>query len=155
MAAAVEQAAVVVLAVDFDQAGADLAQQPGRDRLVVDERLAAATGIDLAADDQRFARFDLDPGIVEGAARGMVGGERGKGRGHAGAVAALADQPAIGACAEREAERVEQDRLARAGFAGQHAQPARKLEVERLDKHNVANGKRGQHRARLNAKVCD
>ena len=55
VAARIEQAAIVVLAVDLDQRGAELAQQPGGDRLVVDEGAAAAVGLDDAADDERLA----------------------------------------------------------------------------------------------------
>ena len=46
MAARIEQAAIVMLAVNLDEQGAELAQQAGRDRLVVDEGAAAAVGLD-------------------------------------------------------------------------------------------------------------
>ena len=54
-------------------------------------------------------------------------------------------QPALGAPAERQPERIEQDRLAGAGLAGQHAQPRTKGEVEPVDQHDVANGEAEQH----------
>ena len=72
MAARVEQAAIVMLAVDLDQHGAELAQQAGRDRLVVDEGAAAAVGLDDAADDQRLARLVRQPVLVEQGQRRMV-----------------------------------------------------------------------------------
>src|SRR3546814_16948430 len=59
VAAWVEQAAIVMLAVDFDQRAAEVAQQGGRTGLIVDEGAAAAVGLDDATDDQRFARFDV------------------------------------------------------------------------------------------------
>ena len=59
--------------------------------------------------------------------------------GHRGGVRALADQPRIRAGAERQAERVEQDRFAGAGLAGQHAKPAIELQLEPVDEHDVAD----------------
>ena len=57
-----------------------------------------------------------------------------------------ADQPGVGAIAERQPERVEQDRLARAGLAGQHAKAGLELELEPVDQHDVADGELPQHR---------
>ena len=48
-----------------------------------------------------------------------------------------------------ERDRIEQDRLARAGLAGEHAEACPEVQVERFDQHDVANGERGQHRAKL------
>ena len=62
-----------------------------------------------------------------------------------GRVLARADQPAVGARAQRQAERVEQDRLAGAGLAGQHAKARLELELEPLDQHDVADGELPQH----------
>ncbi|KAK0348634.1 hypothetical protein LTR94_036419, partial [Friedmanniomyces endolithicus] len=53
MATGVEQAAIVMLAVDLDQRTAQIAQQRGGTGLVVDEGAAAAVGLDRAADQQR------------------------------------------------------------------------------------------------------
>jgi hypothetical protein len=55
VAARVEQAAIVMLAVDLDEQSAELAQHSRRDRLVVDEGAAAAVRLDQPADDQRLA----------------------------------------------------------------------------------------------------
>ena len=68
-------------------------------------------------------------------------------RGDRGLRGTLADQRAVGAAAEREADRIEQDRLAGAGLAGQHAEPAGELEVEPLDQDEVADREAGQHGA--------
>ena len=48
----VEQPLLLVLAVHLDQQAADLAQQAGADRLVVDEAARAAVGADHAAQHQ-------------------------------------------------------------------------------------------------------
>ena len=60
MAAGIEQAAIVMLAVDFDRQRADVAQQSGRDARGADEGAAAAVGLQRPPDDQRLARLDLD-----------------------------------------------------------------------------------------------
>ncbi len=64
-----------------------------------------------------------------------------------GRILAAADQPGVGARAERQPERIEQDRLAGAGLAGEHAQPGVELELELVDEHDVADGELPQHGA--------
>ena len=145
VAARIDQAAIVVLAVQLHQERRQLAQQRDADGLVVDECLAAAIDFQLTLEDQRLARLDRDVGVVE--QRGDAGRQRGEleARHHARPVLAGAHQPAVGPRAEHQAQRVEQDRLARAGLAGQHAQPAGEVEVQRLDQDDVADGEPGQH----------
>ena len=58
---------------------------------------------------------------------------------------ALAHQADLAARAERQAKRVEQDRFAGPGLAGEYAEAIAEIEVERLDQHDVTNGERGQH----------
>ena len=59
----------------------------------------------------------------------------------------LADKSAVGAGAEGEAERIEKDRLARAGLAGQDAEARTELKIEAFNQDDVADGKPGQHGA--------
>ena len=47
--------------------------------------------------------------------------------------------------AEQQAERVQQDRLARAGFAGEHRESLAEFDIERGDDDKVANRKRAEH----------
>ena len=47
--------------------------------------------------------------------------------------------------AQHEAQRVQQDRLARAGFAGQHVEPGLEGKFQPVDDQHVANIKRAQH----------
>ena len=42
-------------------------------------------------------------------------------------------------------ERIEQDRLARAGLAGEHAKAGLELELEPLDEHDIVDGELPQH----------
>jgi len=145
VAARVGQSAVVVLAVNLDQVPRQFAQQRGANRLVVDESLGTAVGAQPAPDDQRLAEVVLDPRIVERGANRFGQPVELEGRGDAGLVRTAAHQPGLGAFAQRQPERVEQDRLARPGLAGEHAKPTLEGEVERLDQDDVADGKRGQH----------
>ena len=67
-----------------------------------------------------------------------LGGDRGLAR-------TLAHQPGLGSPAERQAQRVEQDRLPRPGLPGQHAQPRAKGQIEPIDQDNLAYGQAKQH----------
>ena len=58
---------------------------------------------------------------------------------------AVADEAAVAARAERERQRIEQDRLARAGLAGEDRQAGRKFEIQLIDQHHVADGKPREH----------
>ncbi len=138
-----------MLAVQFDEETRHFAQQADADRLVVDEGLALAVGPELPAHDQRFAVLDLDIRIVEPLGQPLrQRGEFETGR-NAGLVGAAPHQSAVGAIAQHQPQRVEQDRLARPGFARQHAQSPPEGQVERFDQHDVADGEAGQHSASL------
>jgi hypothetical protein len=58
---------------------------------------------------------------------------------------AAPDEAAVGARAQRQAERVEKDRLAGAGLAGENAEAGAEFEVEALDQDDVADGEAGEH----------
>ena len=103
----------------------------GRRRLVVDEGAAAAVGLDDAADDQRLAGLAVEPVLGEQGAAPDGRAARSKLAVTTACACAVPDQPAVGAGAERQAERIEQDRLARAGLAGQHAEARAEFELER------------------------
>ena len=154
MALRVEQAAIVVLAVDLDRERADVAKQPGGHRRAADESAAAAVALQRAADDQRLAGLDCDPLLAEQ--------RRWPDDRTASSISADTAAPSspertsagVGARAEREAERVEQDRLARAGLAGEHAEPRLELQLEPLDEHDVMDGELPQHARRIGAAAC-
>ena len=61
----VEQAALLALALDFDQAVAELAQQGDAGRLVVDKGAAAPVGAERAAHDDRARQIAVDPGFAQ------------------------------------------------------------------------------------------
>ena len=138
MTARVEQPPIVMLAMYLDQRLPELAQQAGRDRLIVDEGPAAAVGPHQPAHHQRVARL-RGKAIVGEQRVGGMGGRQLEGHAHRRLRLAAADQAAVRPRAKRQPERVEQDRLARPGFAGEHAEAAAELQVQRLDQHHVAN----------------
>ena len=74
----------------------------------------------------------------------MIGGDVEDG-GHLPALGAVADEPGITAPAERQRKTVEQDRLARAGFAGEHRQTVVESEIKPLDQDDVADRKLYEH----------
>ena len=90
--------------------------------------------------------------IPEGLAIGVAFAGQGKAVGSVVAlaiamqnIAAPDRRPANAAFPRGEAQRIQQDRFARAGFPGQHVQAGRELEFRPFDQDDVANGQRGQH----------
>jgi hypothetical protein len=59
---------------------------------------------------------------------------------------ALSYQPAVRPLAQRQPERIEQDRLPRPRLPGKRAKSPPELEIERLDQHHIADGQPRQHR---------
>ncbi len=117
MRAGIDQSTSVVLAVDLDQRRAQRLQRLHADRLVVDEGAGAAVGELHAAQNQRLVGRDVAFG-QQGARRMLR--RKLEHRGDLALLRALTHQRGVAAAAERQRERVEQDRLAGAGLAGQH-----------------------------------
>ena len=51
-------------------------------------------------------------------------------------------QPAVAAPAQCQSHRIQQNGLARAGFAGENGQPIAEVEIKRFNNDNVTNGER-------------
>ena len=145
MAARIDQAAIVVLAMQFHQSPRNFAQQRDANRLIVDKCHAAAIGLHAAAQDQGFARFDFHIGIGQRIANNRRQRREFERCGNAGLIRASPNQPGIRPIAQHQAQGIQQDRFARPGFARQHAQPRSERQVQRFDEHNVSDGKCGQH----------
>ena len=142
----VDQRPVVVLAMDLDQRLADAAHQGDAGGTVVDEAAGPAVGgLDAAQDQIAFAEILLVEAVVEedrphaGAGRQVEGGR------HLALLGAMAHQAAIAAPAEGERQRIEQDRLARAGLARQHGETLVEGNVEPFDENDVADRKMNEH----------
>ena len=69
------------------------------------------------------------------------------------AILSRADQAGVAARAERQAQRIEQDRLAGAGLAGQDSEPGLELELQSLDQHDIVNGELPQHVREIGAAI--
>ncbi len=138
----VHQGPFVVLAVDLDQAAAHDSQGLGADRRVVDVGAGPPVRQLHAPQDEVALDFDVV------GARHLDGRVRGRefehGR-HLTLLLAVAHEPAVAPAAERERQRVEQDRLAGAGFPGQHREARLEIEVEPVDQNDVADRQPGQH----------
>ena len=139
----IEQPALLELALDLDEAVAELAQQPDARRLVVDKGAAASVGPDQPAQYDRLA-VAVEPGLAQDRMRRVVAPDR-EFRRYRGLLSPRPHQPALRPLAERQAQRIEQDRLAGAGLTGQHAQAGTEGEVEAVDQYNVANIEAEQH----------
>ncbi|MGY4473003.1 hypothetical protein ACVILL_000417 [Bradyrhizobium sp. USDA 3364] len=142
MGRGIDQSALVMLAVDFDQRGADRLQGLHADRLVVDEGAGAAVG-ELHAAENHFT------GVVE-AVLGQYPGRRMplgdiEHGGHLPLLGAMAHQSGIAAAAERQRKGIEQDGFAGAGFAGQHRQATGKFDIEPFDQDDVTDRQTRQH----------
>ena len=138
----IQEAVGVELAVHLDQFLAQALQQADADRLVVDPGAAATVGADGPADHQPLLRVEAL--LLQDGERRVVAGQI-ELRRHGGLVGAVAHQPRIGARAEREAQRVEQNRFARAGLAGQDAEALPEAQGEAFDQDDVPDRQRSQH----------
>ncbi len=151
LAAAVERLALVTaarqrleleLAVHVDQQFAECAQRLHRHRLAVQVGAAAAIGADDSS--QLALAVVLDRLFIEPGQRGRVAGQRER-RADLGPLRAVPHRPAVRATADGQQQRVDQDRLAGAGFAREHGEAAVELEFDRLDDGEVANLQVRQH----------
>jgi hypothetical protein len=64
-----------------------------------------------------------------------------------GAFGAVADHAAVGPLARQEAERIDQQRFAGTGFAGNDGQARAEFEFGRRDDGEIPDGEVGQHAA--------
>ncbi len=64
-----------------------------------------------------------------------------EGRRNRGGLSPFTDQPAIAASTQSKAQTIEDDRLARPGFAGEDGQPLGEGKIEVVDQNDVADRK--------------
>ncbi len=128
----IEQALRLVLAVHGRQVRRQVAQQAhGNDR-AVGRRASLAVRLQLAPQHELVAVLRQRP-LLEERARVLQLEDR---LDH-GALLARPDEVGRGSLAEHEAERVDQDRLAGARFAGQERQPLAELQLQRGNERDV------------------
>jgi hypothetical protein len=145
LALAPQQQLMVVLAVDVDEALAKFTQLRHRGGAAVHERTRASRGIHRAAHEAGAVALlevlGFEPGAHGGHGAGVEIGA------HLGALRPGAHHGRIGAVAERQLHRIHEDRLARAGLAGERGEARGEFQVEPVDDDVVADGKRAQHGA--------
>ncbi len=146
MGGGVDQGAVIVLAVDFDQFAANRLERLHADGLVVDKGAAAPVGHLGAAQDQ--VAVDGEALFGGGEAGGMVM-RRIEDGDHLALRLARAHQTAVAAPAERQRKGVEQDGFAGAGLAREHSQPGAEIELQPVDQNDVAYRQMDQHESCL------
>ncbi len=136
-----EQQLMRMLAVNVDQLLAHFAQLCERDGRAVDEGFAAACGIDRAAQQDhalvvmQFMRFQPCSYMrVHVELGGDVGARR-----------AFAYDGRIGALAQRECKRVDQDGFARARFAREYGETVGQIKIQRVNDDEIADGEAAQH----------
>ena len=145
-----EQREVLALAVDVGEPGGEAAHGVERGGAVVDAQPpgdSAALGIEREpAAQQQFAverHIDLLQGCSHGVARGAVAQvEDGF---DFGALCAGADQCGVGGAAEREAQGFEEDALAGAGFARDHGEAGREVQLGLLRQYEIPQAQGAQH----------
>ena len=125
-----------------DQQLAEGAQRLHRHRLAVQVGAAAAIGADDSS--QLAFAFVFDRLLVEPGQRRCVAGQRER-CADFGSLRAVPHRAAVRATADGQQQRVDQDRLAGAGFAREHGEAAAELEFDRLDDGEVADLQVRQH----------
>ena len=145
-----KQGLVFVLVVDVDQQfakGLEVALGAGR---AVDVAARTAFGGDHPAQDARAVVVQV--ALAQPLAGFGDGGQVEAGE-NVGLVGAGAHHAAVGTIAQGQAEGIEHDRFAGAGFAGYHRHAGVQLEVEVFDDGVVVNRKMYQHGGRSQAYV--
>ena len=137
-----DQCAIVMLAVNFDEGRADGTQHLHRHRLIVEEGAGSPVGELDPAQDELVLRRNVV--CCEGRPRRMIERHVEGGRDLA-LLGALAHEPGVAAPAERQRKRIEQDRFTGAGLASEHREPRRKVDVEAVDQDDVSDREPGQH----------
>ncbi len=135
------QRLVGVLTVEIDQHFADRLLLRERCLAAVDPRAALSLRIQHATQQQRVRVVIACETFVREPRRDVVAATDVEHRRELGARSTGSQLPRLEAVAEQESQRVEQDRLAGAGLAGQHREAALKLELERLDDDEISDGK--------------
>ena len=138
MTARIQQPALIILSVNFHQQRANIAQEGGRHRLVVDKRPAAAIGLQGPAKHENALLVLCQIIVCKQGERWMRRIHLENGR-SACLHRRLAHQSRIRALAKCQAQPVQQDGLSGAGFARQNMQSGAKLQVHPLDQDEVTD----------------
>lgn len=140
-----EEFLLVVLAVDVAEEGGDVAEEGDGDGAGGGEGAGFASGEEFALDEE-FAVFGFEAGGSEKGLEAGIGGQGEEARDES-AGGAGSDHLGGGASAEQEAEGVDDERLAGAGFAGEGVETGVQAKTEAFDDGKVLDGEFDQHAA--------
>lgn len=142
LAVAGHQGLVFVLAVDLHQPRGQLRQLRRGHRAAVDPGTRAAIGTDDPA--QLALRIVVEFVVRQPGQARVLGRQLEFGR-QLGAVGAVADHAAVGAQPGQEAQRVHHQRLAGAGFAGNHGHARPEFQFGGADDGEILDGEVSEH----------
>jgi hypothetical protein len=128
MRSGIEQDLVLVLTVEIDERPGGVAERGAGDQRAVHERTAAPLRGHLAAHDQLGAVGGFEHGLD---CRRILAG---------------AHQFRAGATADEQADRPDEDRLACAGFAGEHVEAGGEFELQAIDDRQICHAEEPDHR---------
>ena len=140
-----EQALVLVLAVDLHQMVAEPLEQTHRHRRVVDEGAMPAGPRELPANHE-LPLVESEPSFVEHGLNRAAGPDFEQGL-HGSGLRIGADDIGLGAGTADQEDRVEQHRLAGAGLAGEHVEPGSEGRRHGVDHGEVADSNLEEHLA--------
>ena len=144
MRGGVRQRAVIMLAVNFNEARANRTQSLNGDGLIIHKRARAAIR-HLHAPQNQFTLIN-DVLLLEQSPHRMISRNL-ENRRHLSLRLAVPHQRAITACPQGQRKRIKQNGFSRARLAGEHAEPVLEHEIEAVDQNNVTNRKLYEHRA--------
>ena len=136
MATRVYQSPLVMLAVDFNQAAPDLAQELNAYAYVVEK--GAASPVSPLHSAEHDSPFGLDAVLRKQREDGVEGIEL-EGCRHLALGRAPPDERHIASGAECKRERVQQNRFAGAGLASEHGQSRAEFKIELVDQDDIAD----------------
>ncbi len=136
MGGGIDQRALVVLAVDLDQRGAEFLHDLHAHRLIVDKGARAPVRELYAAQNEFVLGRDI-VGLKQRARR--MSAPHFENRRHLALLDPLPHQRLVAAGAQSQGKGVEQNRLAGAGLAGEHGKTVGKIDVEPIDQDDVAD----------------
>ena len=142
-----------MLAVDVDELVGGLAKLRERRAAAVDPRPALALRVDRPAQDEQA--FVVRSGVEASLGKPVRNaGRRVELGGYFAAPSSLANDACVAAAAERQLQRVDEDRLAGAGLAGQYRKAAIEVDFEFSNDDEVAQRQPPQHPSALPAFQC-
>ena len=144
MRAWIDERAVVVLAMNFDQFAGDRPQCLPGHPLIVDESAAAAIRQLEASQNKGAGGFDV---LRLRRDHRRVVLRKFESRADLTLRRAVADQAAVAPGAKRQRKRIEKNRFAGAGLAGQNGKATVECEINLVDQNDVADGQLNEHGA--------